>query len=119
MRGAVIRVKMAWTAIPVFPLRGDRTRREAGASRELLTAWAQGSGFDGLSRCSFRLANDIEFSGERKRVRCNEGLGGNRAEDVAAGGEKECRTPGEAKTPADEEGFEVRRRQPSLREPLE
>jgi hypothetical protein len=28
-------------------------------------------------RCSFHvLSNDIEFSGERKRVRCNELLGG-------------------------------------------
>ena len=28
----------------------------------------------GRRQGSFRLPNDIEFSGERKRVRCNEGL---------------------------------------------
>jgi hypothetical protein len=29
--------------------------------------------------------NDIEFSGERKRVRCNEGLGGSRKREDDAG----------------------------------
>ena len=40
---------------------------------------------------SFRLPTDIEFSGERKRVRCNEGLDNRKASrNERAGGVKEA-----------------------------
>ena len=42
-----------------------------------------------LRRGCHALANDIEFSGERKRVRCNEGLAGARRCRCACDGAQE------------------------------
>ena len=39
------------------------------------------------SRLSKAWSNDIEFSGERKRVRCNEGLGGRGFDRLEPAGE--------------------------------